>query len=66
MHYIRISTLVLGILFSTSLVADAITWTAQTPQNALSDPANWTPQTVPGINDTAIFDSTIPNVNKFR
>lgn len=50
------------IAFSNHTHAASITWVAQSPNNDINDPANWNPNTVPGSNDDAIFNSTISRI----
>lgn len=47
------------IAYSSAAHAAQIIWVAQSPNNDMNDPANWSPSTIPGSNDEAIFDSTI-------
>lgn len=49
-------------LCSGYLNAAPITWIA-TSSNDLNTASNWSPSTVPGTADTAVFDSTVPNVS---
>lgn len=49
---------------SCSAWADSITWTAPNPNNDMNDPANWSPNGVPGSSDDAIFNSAIPGIDK--
>ncbi len=52
------------LLVSTSLSAtNLITWIAQNPNNNMDNPANWNPNFVPQNTDTAVFNSTISNIN---
>ena len=47
----------------TSASAQPITWTAQSPNSDMNNPANWTPNTIPGSSDNALFNSTISGVD---
>lgn len=42
--------------------AASITWVAQTPNNDMNSPVNWSPSTIPGSGDVAIFDNLIPGI----
>lgn len=49
-----------------SSVANAapITWIAQSPNNNMDNPISWSPSTVPGSGDDAIFNSKLSGLNK--
>jgi autotransporter-associated beta strand protein len=51
------------IAYSNIAYAATITWVAQNPDNDINDPANWSPHTIPGSGDEAVFDSTISGIN---
>lgn len=68
MSQLRLMDLRKGILcclcgFSTTLFAAPITWNATSSNSDLNTASNWSPETVPGAGDDAIFDSTIPGIN---
>lgn len=51
------------ITLSTTANASSITWIAPSPAEDMNAPENWSPSTVPGSGDVAIFDSSIPNID---
>lgn len=46
-----------------ALQGASITWIAEDPDNDMEFSANWSPNTIPGSGDEAIFDSKIPNIS---
>ncbi len=48
---------------SSTVDAASITWEAQSPNNDMNDSANWSPNTIPGSSDDAIFDSLISGID---
>lgn len=56
-----ISSIVTAMPLSATTVPN--TWIAQTPNNDMNSPTNWSQDSVPGINDDAIFDSSRFNVD---
>ena len=48
---------------ATTAHAEAIMWTAQSPNNDMNNSTNWSPNIVPGNSDEAIFDSTISGID---
>ncbi len=51
------------VLFLSYLQAAPITWVAVSPNNDMEDTANWSPSTVPGTSDVAVFDSSLPGIS---
>lgn len=50
-----------AIIVSTSLIANTVTWVAVSNDD-MEQPSNWSTASVPGMNDNAIFDSSIPSI----
>lgn len=48
---------------ATAAHASSITWTASSPNSDMNTPTNWNPNTVPGSNDDAIFDSSLNRID---
>lgn len=49
--------------FSSAANAASISWEAQGANDNINNPINWNPNTVPGSNDQAVFDSLIFGIN---
>ena len=62
-HYLLKGFFTYLIACSTTANAATITWTAQSPNNDMNNPSNWTPNTIPGSGDEAVFDSTISRIS---
>lgn len=61
-NYLLRSALLYALTSFAAAHAAPITWIAVDPNNDMEDPANWSPATVPGSGDEAIFNSTLPNI----
>lgn len=63
---IKVYFLIGGLLTCAPLEASPslISWIAEGPENNMDTPTNWSPNTVPGGGNTAVFDSTLSNINK--
>lgn len=60
--FMTFKKLVIG-LYAASLLGAEVTWDGTLTDNNLNDAANWNPDAVPTNSDTAIFDSSVANIN---